>query len=947
MTRLSLAEFEPFVREMTGWAPFPWQTRLAQTVLGDGWPDMLDLPTGTGKTTTLLVALFALAVDPTRFHRRIALVVDRRIIVDQVEAYARKLADGLRGGDLPTCRRVAEALLACMADPDPEHPVRVVHLRGGIPRDDAWIGAPDQPTLIASTVDQVGSRLLFRGYGVSEGMRPVHAGVLARDTLYLLDEVHLATAFEETLATLDATYGGTAWVERGGTTGRRFTVVRMSATPRAGAAPQQIFGLGDDDRSHPVLARRLQVSRSARLDEVKTTRSKRSGAGEGEAANRALVAAHVVTRVQEALAGGSRVIGVVLNRVDTARRVARLLDARNDCVCHLVTGRMRGYERAIRQQQLHAVAGAGVPRDPEARPHVVVATSCIEAGADLDFDALVTEAASFDALRQRFGRLNRLGSYEHTFAWIVGRKDQMGESADDDPVYGASLRQTWAYLQSIAQKGVVDFGLQALPVPSADVLRPLLPRVAEAPVMFPAYLDAWSETRPAPHPDPDPALWLHGKDARGEDDVQVVFRAALPDAPSDDSEAASELTEDLGTWLEALPPLDDEAVSVARSEVLKWLGETHVWRWRASSVESVPSKSLTTGDTILVSSARGGLFHGTWDPTSTEPVEDVAERVLWASKQVARLRLHADVLPKSAPKPPDWSRDQDQEEEDEAIRGLVARLLAEQSLYADTWLPLLEALGGDGDALDIVLLPDLSHPERHVPLVVRDRRIVEPTTEDEISSFTGVEVSLEQHLRDVEAWAAALARTAGLDPATAEDVALAGLLHDLGKADPRFQALLRGGDPIAATGAPIAKSRASSAPAARRRAELRSGWPTGYRHELVSLALLDACPELSRRAHDLDLVRHLVASHHGWCRPWAPALLDPEPTSVRTTIAGVTLEVSTAVMNESFLLSAPSRFRRLCRRYGWHGLAYLEALLRLSDHRASRKPGERPKEPPA
>src|SRR5690606_18713723 len=176
MTRLSLAEFEPFVREMTGWAPFPWQTRLAQTVLGDGWPDMLDLPTGTGKTTTLLVALFALAVDPTRFHRRIALVVDRRIIVDQVEAYARKLADGLRGGDLPTCRRVAEALLACMADPDPEHPVRVVHLRGGIPRDDAWIGAPDQPTLIASTVDQVGSRLLFRGYGVSEGMRPVHAG---------------------------------------------------------------------------------------------------------------------------------------------------------------------------------------------------------------------------------------------------------------------------------------------------------------------------------------------------------------------------------------------------------------------------------------------------------------------------------------------------------------------------------------------------------------------------------------------------------------------------------------------------------------------------------------------------------------------------------------------------------------------------------------------------
>ena len=77
---------------------------------------------------------------------------------------------------------------------------------------------------------------------------------------------------------------------------------------------------------------------------------------------------------------------------------------------------------------------------------MLIATQCIEAGADFDFDGMVTECASLDALRQRFGRVDRRGG-RNARGVVLVRSDQTRDS--DDPVYGAALGRTWEWLEEL------------------------------------------------------------------------------------------------------------------------------------------------------------------------------------------------------------------------------------------------------------------------------------------------------------------------------------------------------------------------------------------------------------------------------------------------------------------------------------------------------------------
>lgn len=971
MSDLDPAEFPAFFRAVFGHAPFPWQEELASIVFREGWPAALDVPTGAGKTAAIDIALFHLALEaskptPRRAPLRIVFVVDRRLVVDDAHARARKIARALsdaKGSDV--LARVAARLLSfahpLLGERD-RAPVRVARLRGGAPSDPDWARTPSQPTIVLSTVDQVGSRLLFRGYGVSDSMKPVHAGLLGADALFLLDEAHLSAPFVTTVQDL---HESDLQIQE-----RRvidpFHVVTLSATQRATAPPL----LGERDRKDPVLGPRLNRSKPARLV------ARKEGSSD---------AAFAQAFVEEALSlsalgrGAAPVTAIVVNRVARARTIFELLRARfgeaadvdlNRCGVALLIGRCRPLDRqrilgTESDPGLLARMRAGRATDVDAPPLVLVATQCVEAGADLDFDALVTELAPLDALRQRFGRLNRMGRGIDARATILAAADQIGARAKPDPVYGEALPHTWELLGRAQDGGVVDFGVEASRawLPSGDALLPYLASQDAAPVLLPAFVEQWSHTSPIPVNDPEVALFLHGLRA-GAADVQLVWRADFSDG--DDEWQAK---------VEGCPPSSLEALSVPVHEARRWLEGTgagdiadveaasdvdergnrrskRVYRWRGTGdpqTRDVSSWEVRAGDLLVVPAERGGCDVWGWNPRSTEPVKDLGglANEQHRSRSILRLApqlLQAELLDGTSRSAADWAAARRASERLESKLDALAEAsdadVKEEMGALSIGAPYWAAWWSEAEGRERFIRVSRTGSGRPLSLELRAQARAEgdegaAVTEDDMSSRGVRAVPLKEHSRGVGDLAASFARLAGLSQELAADVALAAFLHDAGKAHEAFQMWLYGGDELAVlAGQPLAKSgRVDLGHAARR----LSGLPKGARHEVASLGFAERHPKL-REAHDPALVLWLIGTHHGHGRPLFPSVEWP----ARGTSFEVDLGDDAGRVRSAEALPLPELTARwidmrsdLTARYGPWGLARMEAILRLADHRRS------------
>lgn len=1001
MAELAAGQFSDFFDAVHGHKPFEWQKRLANEVLENNiWRD-IRVPTACGKTSVLDVALFELALqadlapNQRTAARRICFVIDRRLVVDEVTEHATEIARAIRAAvsgkrQEPVLSAVAERLATLAVDR--ADVVRVVRLRGGVYCDDGWAADPLTPTILISTVDQVGSRLLFRGYGVSPRSRPVHAGLLAFDTRIILDEAHLSSVFATTVERI-------RWYQERARSSpisdqRRVSIVRMSATVRE----ENCFELEDKERKEDSrLAPRLNAHKPAELVSVpvnsipKDLWEKRPRkAREEESKNRQQLVAKLSHLAEKfAQKASPCVVGVVVNRVMTAREVFdRLKGGKPERDVILLTGRIRPFDRDQLLQRWLPKIRAGRNAELE-KPLFLVGTQTVEVGANLDFDALVTEAAPLDALRQRFGRLDRLGHrHERNVpspAAIVIRTDQK-KSTYQDLVYGSAISETWKFLNDKKVTGKakrVDFGVNhldpMLPKRTKD-MAPMLAPVREDPLLFRAHLDAWVQTNPEPEPDPDVEPFLHGK-ATSAADVLVVWRTDLNDdnqkwwvkivalMPPRTREALPVPVYEVRRWLRGEATADiadvegvvgdgpDQSLARAR-RALRWFGSNDT-RTRAAGPDD-----LRPGDTIVVPASYGGADAFGWNPASKDSVSDIAEACLVQiiasypldafRRPRLRFRLHSQFLPSV-----------DEDSADRLRAFLHTAVAVARTDDQDPWPAVQQLLRAvrphmrDRDtsaAVDaLVQIKDPPkirlYPKRDglvliasLPLLVPDQQVVpaeeiesdEPKDDGVSLRAGGRSVTLYKHTLAVRETGILFAQQCGLGEEFHHALLLAACWHDAGKRDPRFQAWLYGSElkALAAVAAdrPLAKS-------GRDRKDWLSsnvfGYRKGLRHEFVSVRMFEQ--SVRTAPVDRELVKLLIGTHHGFGRAFAPVAEDPRPVNIMLTDNGRSITVSSDHGLYRIESGWTDLFWRMVRQYGWWGLAFLEAVLITADRLVSAR----------
>jgi CRISPR-associated helicase Cas3 len=428
-------------------------------VVAGQYPRLVDLPTGTGKTEMVVIWLIALAwygKDGTHRQpvpRRMVWIINRRVLVQQVFGIARELIEKLAVKESDDLREVREGL--CALSGKWENFFEVIQLRGQIVANRDWAIRPTTPQLIIGTVDQIGSRLLFQGYGLGKWGRPQQAGLLGVDSWVAVDEAHLVPAFVLTLRQLHPRCAAAAddlpqplnqlfgrlpfWLtELSATPGlpepeprrpdarKRLRELNKAAKERGLTTDEQIerkelegsiFSLRGEEEKDDAIANRILAFNTRRVEVVWLT------VPEGKKPESIFPASIAGAASDIAKAGGAARVAIFVRTVKLADAIQKELvkaGISKSNICK-ITGRLRGYERdriikhdpAFRRFLPHR---EGESADLGDGTVFLIGTAAAEVGLDADADTILCDLAPLLTLLQRLGRLDRRGEKSKSVA---------------------------------------------------------------------------------------------------------------------------------------------------------------------------------------------------------------------------------------------------------------------------------------------------------------------------------------------------------------------------------------------------------------------------------------------------------------------------------------------------------------------------------------------------
>lgn len=903
-------------------APFSWQEEVLDHICKHGvWPERINAPTGSGKSSVVDIHLFANALAAVgaapRVPRRLCVTVGRRALVDsQADRAREEILDRMEkaltdeSGEPDILRRVAKALQSFQTSNDEEGraPFEVGHIRGELSNRTLPVTDISACAIIAATPDMYGSRALFRGYGSTKAARPRETALLTMDTVMVLDEAHMNRQLLHTTQRIAQLQKREA--DLGVPT---LQVVETTATPSTEDSESATLGVDIEALDSPndkELRKRVYSHKELVLRPIDKW--------DGKPGNAATVNA-AVDAVKEFLARRgagedskkAHTVGCIVNHVRTAIAIKEAL-VKNKVLeekeVKLLVGRMRPYDLPDKHRKLFTTEG-------DKSVKVVVATQTLEVGIDVDFADLVTELAPASSLAQRFGRVNRLG--HRTDSKVVVIEPASGDSVKKDapPYKAVDLSNAYGWLEALngAENPSVNPAAMVKNPPVQSSPERLLYQRPEWPDLL-----EFSRTDENPYDEPDLDLWLHDSLDAETAMGGVIVRDNLPSNTS----AAMEILKtsyfapsdwetfpaNLKILQEILDYQDEHGVKPRK--FLYRQGEISLWQDADHGDES--NQSLAPGDVLLLDT--GSV------PFTNQGIA-VTQRELPSKK---------DEL-KAAPFPDDaelyvYEKCADREARFREYLGLSPEEVAE----------LLDAQSADGKKKRIA--SELTTEAEDGQEVISWYAEVTKTTEKK--SVEGSDIAqelvlagpvlLDDHQNDVAERTRQLAENLGLAPEFSEALELAAKYHDEGKRDLRFQQML-GADPDADA---LAKSGHRSVAEAYR-ARSRSALPRGWRHEQLSALMVAASPE--KVGEHRDLVLRIIGCSHGHGRfsfAHDAGFLLKEGYLPEGTDYEALKEQATRLFNVGYW---DNLMEQTSRTYGPYATAYLEAVERAADAQISRE----------